>query len=101
VINNDIEIVVVEIRGDKVRLGIKAPRQVPVHRKEVQEAILRTMEFAPGSKVSCTRKNQSLDGIVKANTNGNLLIEWVNGVTQSYTSTQAKSSGINVYGETA
>ena len=41
VINNDITIVVVEIRGDKVRLGIQAPNEVPVHRQEVYEAIQR------------------------------------------------------------
>jgi carbon storage regulator len=39
VINNDIVITVVEIRGDKVRLGIVAPKEVPVHREEVYEAI--------------------------------------------------------------
>jgi carbon storage regulator len=41
VINNDITIVVVEIRGDKVRLGVEAPKEVPVHRREVYEAIKR------------------------------------------------------------
>lgn len=41
VINNDITIVVVEIRGDKVRLGVEAPKEVPVHRREVYEAIVR------------------------------------------------------------
>ena len=41
VINNDITIVVVEIRGDKVRLGVEAPKEVPVHRREVFEAIVR------------------------------------------------------------
>ncbi|HOP77404.1 MAG: carbon storage regulator CsrA [Thermogutta sp.] len=39
VINDQITIVVVEIRGDKVRLGIEAPKDVPVHRREVYEAI--------------------------------------------------------------
>lgn len=39
VINNDITITVVEIRGDKVRLGIVAPKEVPVHRQEVYDAI--------------------------------------------------------------
>ncbi len=39
VINDDVKIVVVEIRGDKVRLGIEAPKEVPVHRNEVYEAI--------------------------------------------------------------
>ena len=39
VINNDITIVVVEIRGDKVRLGVEAPKEVPVHRREIFDAI--------------------------------------------------------------
>ena len=42
IINNDITIVVVEIRGDKVRLGVEAPRDVPVHRREVYDAIKRS-----------------------------------------------------------
>lgn len=42
VINDDITIVVVEIRGDKVRLGIEAPKEVPVHRNEVYEAIQKS-----------------------------------------------------------
>jgi carbon storage regulator len=41
VINNSIRIVVVEIRGDKVRLGVEAPKEVPVHRSEVYDAIAR------------------------------------------------------------
>ena len=41
IINNEITIVVVEIRGDKVRLGVEAPKEVPVHRREVYEAIKR------------------------------------------------------------
>lgn len=44
IINNDIRIVVVDIRGDKVRLGVEAPRDVPVHRNEVYEAILNSQE---------------------------------------------------------
>lgn len=44
VIDNDIKIVVVEIRGDKVRLGVEAPREVPVHRREVYDAIQRGKE---------------------------------------------------------
>jgi len=42
VINDDITIVVVEIRGDKVRLGVEAPKEVPVHRREVFDAIRRS-----------------------------------------------------------
>ncbi|MFP6611854.1 MAG: carbon storage regulator CsrA [Pirellulales bacterium] len=41
IIDDTITIVVVEIRGDKVRLGVEAPREVPVHRREVYEAIKR------------------------------------------------------------
>jgi carbon storage regulator len=39
IIGNDIVVTLVEIRGDKVRLGIVAPKNVPVHREEVYEAI--------------------------------------------------------------
>jgi carbon storage regulator len=46
VINNDITIVVVEIRGDKVRLGVEAPKEVPVHRREVHDAIKRNEQLA-------------------------------------------------------
>ncbi len=46
VINDDITIVVVEIRGDKVRLGIEAPKEIPVHRNEVYEAIRRNQQLA-------------------------------------------------------
>lgn len=41
VINNEIIVKVLEIRGDKVRLGIEAPQEMPVHRREVHEAIKR------------------------------------------------------------
>jgi len=49
VINDDITIVVVEIRGDKVRLGVEAPKEVPVHRREVFDAIRRN-EAASGGR---------------------------------------------------
>jgi carbon storage regulator len=38
-IGNDVEITIVDVRGDKVRLGINAPRSVEVHRKEIFLAI--------------------------------------------------------------
>ena len=40
-IGQDVEIVIVDIRNGKVRLGINAPKHIPVHRKEVYEAIHR------------------------------------------------------------
>lgn len=40
-IGDDVEVIIVDVRGDKVRLGITAPRSIPVHRREVYEAIKR------------------------------------------------------------
>ena len=41
IIGDDIEVVIVDVRGDKVRLGITAPKNISVHRREVYEAIQR------------------------------------------------------------
>jgi len=49
-IGDEVEITVVDIRGDKVRLGITAPRHIQVHRKEVYEAIKRENQQAAGLK---------------------------------------------------
>lgn len=35
IINNDIEITILEIKGDQIKIGITAPREIPVYRKEV------------------------------------------------------------------
>ena len=45
-IGDDIEITIVQIRGDKVRIGIAAPKSIPVHRKEVYDAIQRENQAA-------------------------------------------------------
>jgi carbon storage regulator len=47
VIGDNIVITVVEVRGDKVRLGIEAPSEVPVHRQEVLDAMRRNSESQP------------------------------------------------------
>ena len=40
-VGEDVEIVIADVRGDNVRLGISAPKHVPVHRREIYEAIHR------------------------------------------------------------
>jgi carbon storage regulator len=81
-IGDDVEITVVDIRGDKVRLGITAPRHIQVHRKEVYDAIKRENKAAakisprdvadvverdaeqdkPGKESSGADRNQPLKG---------------------------------------
>jgi carbon storage regulator len=48
VVDDAIVITVVEIRGDKVRLGIEAPREVPIHRSEVYAAIHQSTAVPEG-----------------------------------------------------
>jgi carbon storage regulator len=48
-IGQDIRVVVVEIRGDKIRLGIDAPKDITVHRQEVADAIARDRVLKDGS----------------------------------------------------
>lgn len=50
IIGDNIKITIIEVRGDKVRLGIEAPTEVPVHRQEVYEAIQREGLRAKGVK---------------------------------------------------
>ena len=52
VIDDRIVLTVVEIRGDKVRLGIEAPREVPVHRKEIFDAIQNERVTGEGAPVT-------------------------------------------------
>ena len=47
VINDDIILTVIEIRGDKVRLGVEHPKGATVHRREVYEAICRVEQRQP------------------------------------------------------
>jgi len=49
-IGDDVEIIIVDVRGDKVRLGITAPRSISVHRKEVYESIQREKAAKQGKQ---------------------------------------------------
>ena len=62
-IGDDTELTIIDIRGDKVRIGIKAPPHVPVHRKEVYDAIRLENEQAmsladPDLKTSMAGKSR-------------------------------------------
>lgn len=46
ILNNDIEISILELRGDQVKIGISAPKEVPVYRKEVYLQIQKENEAA-------------------------------------------------------
>ncbi len=49
-IGEDVVVTVVDVRGDRVRLGIDAPSEIPVHRREVYEAIHRENQRAAATK---------------------------------------------------
>ena len=55
-IGDDVVVTIVDIRGDKVRLGIEAPQDIPVHRQEVYEAIKRENEKAARLQPAETRE---------------------------------------------
>ena len=63
-IGDDIEVTVVDIRGDKVRLGINAPKEISVHRKEVYDAIRRE------NREAAQVKPEDLSGLGKISSKG-------------------------------
>lgn len=56
VINDNIELLVIEVRGDQVRIGIEAPKTIPVHRKELLEQIRSQNIKASGTEVDAVTK---------------------------------------------
>lgn len=59
IIGDDIEITIVDVRGDKVRLGITAPREISVHRREVYDAIQREKAAKAKQKKEQEEKDKS------------------------------------------
>lgn len=53
VIGDNIRVCIVSVRGEKVRVGIDAPENLAVHRKEVYDAIEREKQIQPVSTVGC------------------------------------------------
>lgn len=56
VIGDNIEVIIVDVHGDQVKLGITAPRHIPVHRKEIYEEIQRENLRAAQTKVEGLEK---------------------------------------------
>jgi carbon storage regulator len=61
VIGDDIEITIVDVRGDKVRLGINAPREISVHRREIYDAIQREKKAGKIGETGETGKTSTDD----------------------------------------
>jgi carbon storage regulator len=66
-IGDSIEVVIVDIRGEQVQLGINAPKDIPVHRREVYEAIVREN----GRVLPKTPRSQRMNSANKNSGNGN------------------------------
>lgn len=58
-IGDDVEIIIVDVRGDKVRLGITAPKSIPVHRREIYDAIQREKKEKEESQKKQEEKPQT------------------------------------------
>ena len=61
-IGDDVKITIVDVRGDKVRLGITAPKHIPVHRREIYDAIQREKAQKDG-EVSTGGNNGPVDKV--------------------------------------
>lgn len=57
-IGDEVEITIVDVRGDKVRLGITAPKSIPVHRREIYDAIQREKAQQANEQVASGGNNE-------------------------------------------
>lgn len=57
VINDDVEVTILEIKGDQVKIGINAPKSVPIYRKELYVQIQKANEEAVNSATPNTLKD--------------------------------------------
>ena len=64
VINNNIEVTVLEIRGDQVKIGITAPKEVPVYRREVYLKIQNENKAALNTETLNTETLEALKGLL-------------------------------------
>jgi carbon storage regulator len=60
-IGNDIEITILEVKGDQVKIGIRAPKSVPIYRKEIYVQIQKENQEAADSNISNINLNQLFD----------------------------------------
>lgn len=59
-LGNDIEITVLEIKGDQVKIGVKAPKSVPIYRRELYLQIQQSNREAAGEEISAQALEQLL-----------------------------------------
>ena len=64
IINNDIEIVVLDVKGEQVKLGINAPKSVPIYRKEIYDQIQQANIEAMESDTTAEALDESLCSII-------------------------------------
>jgi carbon storage regulator len=68
-VGKDVTVIVVDIRGDRVRLGIEAPGEIPVHRREVFEAIQRENRQPGSSSQKYIANSSQLEGVALSRDN--------------------------------
>lgn len=61
ILGNDVEVIILEIKGDQVKIGINAPKSVPIYRKEIYLQIQQSNQEAAGEDVSAETLAQLLE----------------------------------------